>query len=54
MVKSPIATSLYSTMKQDCKAGIKFILSDDCQHLVVTEVNEEHNHNISKVSWDHL
>ena len=38
-----------STLKQDCKAGIKVSLSDDGQHLIVTEVNEEHNHDISKV-----
>ena len=41
---------LYSTIKQDCKAGIKLGLSEDGQYLVVTEVNEEHNHNVSKVS----
>ena len=38
-----------STLKQDCKAGIKLSLSDDGQHLIVTEVNEEHNHHINKV-----
>ena len=39
-----------STIKQDCKAGIKLSLSDDGQDLVVNEVNEDHNHDICKVS----
>ena len=38
-----------STIKQDCKAGVKLSLSDDGQHLVVNEVNEENNHDITKV-----
>ena len=45
-----LSTYMYisSTIKQDCKAGVKLSLSDDGQHLV-NEVNEEHNHDISKV-----
>ena len=39
-----------STMKRDCSAGIKISLSEDGQSLVVTEVKEDHNHYISKVS----
>ncbi len=39
-----------STLKQGCTAGIKLSLSDDRQCLKVTEVSEEHNHEISKVS----
>ena len=38
-----------STIKQDCKAGVKLSLSDDGQHLMINEVNEENNHDISKV-----
>ena len=38
-----------STIKQDCKAGVKLSLSDDGQHLVVNEVDEEHDHDISRV-----
>ena len=39
----------FSTLKQGCKASIKVGLSDDCQHLVILDVNENHNHDISKV-----
>ena len=45
-----ISCFISSTIKQDCKAGIKLSLTDDGQHLVVSEMNEEHNHDISKVS----
>ena len=38
-----------STLKQGCKAHIKFELSSDCQSLQVTEINEDHNHEVSKV-----
>ena len=38
-----------STIKQDCKAGVKLFLTNDGQHLVVNEVNEEHDHDISEV-----
>ena len=38
-----------STIKQDCKAGVKLSLSDDGQHLVANEVNEEHSHDISNL-----
>ena len=41
-------------MKQDCPAGVKLCLSDDGQSLRVTEVKDEHNHEICKVSTDHL
>ena len=37
-----------STIKQECKAGIKISLSVDGQYLTVMEVNEDHNHDISK------
>ena len=40
---------LYSTFKRCCPAGIKLGLTDDCQKLVVTEVQLEHNHATSKV-----
>ena len=39
-----------SYLKQGCTAGIKLSLSDDCPYLKVTEVSEEHNHEISKVN----
>ncbi|KAI0222747.1 hypothetical protein LSAT2_025984, partial [Lamellibrachia satsuma] len=35
-------------MKQDCKAGLKLSLSVDRQSLVVTDVNEQHNHIVSE------
>ena len=38
-----------STIKQGCKAHIKFELSSDCQSLQGTEINEDHNHEVSKV-----
>ena len=38
-----------STMKQNCSAGIKFSLSEDGQSLVVTEIKEDHNHEVSEV-----
>ena len=37
-------------MKQNCSAGIKFSLSEDGQSLVITEVKEDHNHEVSEVS----
>ena len=40
---------VFSSLKQDCKAGIKVSLSEDGQHLVVSEMNEDHNHNITQV-----
>ena len=42
------------TIKQGCTAGIKVILSDDAQSLVVTEVVEDHNHKVDKVHNLHL
>ena len=39
-----------STLKQGCTAGIKVSLSDDRHCLKMTEVSEEHNHEISEVS----
>ena len=41
----------FSTLKQGCNAGIQLCLSEDKQCLKVTEVNEEHNHVVSKVSF---
>lgn len=38
-----------STIKQGCTAGIKFSLTGDGQRLVVTAVNENHNHELNKV-----
>ena len=38
-----------STLKQGCTASIKVTLSDDCQYLEVVDVNESHNHDMSKV-----
>ena len=38
-----------STLKQGCKTGIKVTLIDDCQYLEVVDVNESHNHDMSKV-----
>ena len=40
---------IYSTIKQNCKAGIKLNLSEDDQYLKVTDVCEVHNHEASKV-----
>ena len=42
---------MYRSLKQDCKPAIKFSLSEDGQHLVVSGLNEEHNHNITTVSF---
>ena len=39
----------FSTLKQECSAGIKLKMSSDGQSLVVTEVLEEHNHIVDKV-----
>ena len=41
--------SIYSTVKQNCKAGIKLNLSEDGQYLEVTDVCDVHNHEVSKV-----
>ena len=35
---------IYSTVKQNCKAGIKLNLSEDGQYLEVTDVCDVHNH----------
>ena len=40
---------IYSTVKQNCKAGIKLNLSEDGQYLEVTDVCDVHNHEVSKV-----
>ena len=37
----------YSTIKQESKVMIKLSLSDDGQHLVVIDVNENHTHDVS-------
>lgn len=42
------------TFKQDCSAGIKLCLSLDGKFLKVTEVKEDHNHEVSKAIYDHL
>ena len=42
--------SIARTFKQDCSAGIKLCLSLDGKFLKVTEVKEDHNHEVSKVS----
>ena len=42
-------TILYSTFKMDCIAEMRFRASDDGQYLVLKSVNEEHNHEVSKV-----
>ena len=39
----------YSTFKMDCTAELRFRASDDGQYLVLKSVNEEHNHEVSKV-----
>ena len=41
--------SACSTVKQDCSAGIKFRLCEGGKTLVVTEVSEDHNHEIDEV-----
>ena len=41
------------TIKQGCQAGIKVTLSDNAQSLVVTEVVEDHNHEVDKVNELH-
>lgn len=43
-----------STLKIGCSAGFKLNLSDDQQSLKVVEVNENHNHEISKDIYDNL
>ena len=43
------AEHYYSIIKQGCKAHIKFELSDNCQSLQVTEIDENHHHEVSKV-----
>lgn len=40
---------IYSTLKQGCSAGIKLWLSEDRQFLTVTDVAEDHNHEVDKV-----
>ena len=40
---------IYSTVKQNCKAGIKLNLSEDDQYLKVMDVCDVHNHEVSKV-----
>ena len=37
-----------STLKRDCLAGIKLSLSEDGQHLIVTSICEDHNHDVTK------
>lgn len=43
-----------STIKQGCTAEIKLSLTEDGQKLIVTAVNESHNHELSKVKcfWE--
>ena len=41
--------SACSTVKQDCSVRIKFRLSEGGQTLVVTEVSEDHNHEVDEV-----
>jgi alpha-D-ribose 1-methylphosphonate 5-triphosphate diphosphatase PhnM len=43
-----------STFKQECHAKIRFGLTEDGQHLTVKEINEEHNHMVSRSTFDHL
>ena len=40
-----------STLKRDCPAGIKLSLSEDGQHLIVTSICEDHNHDVTKVLY---
>ena len=40
---------IYSTVKQNCKAGFKLNLSEDGQYLEVTDVCDVHLHEVSKV-----
>ena len=40
---------MFQMVKQGCKAHIRFELSSDCQSLQVTEINEDHNHEVCKV-----
>ncbi len=42
----------HSTLKQGCQAGIKLKLSVDGQSLVLTDLSEDHNHEVDKVSID--
>ena len=39
------------TFKQGCPAGIKLCLSVDRKYLEVKEVVDDHNHEVSKVSY---
>ena len=41
---------IFRTIKQDCKASMKLSLSGDKQSLIVTDVNEQHNHTVSDIS----
>ena len=40
-----------STLKQGCEAGIKLKLSADGQSIVVTDISEDHNHDVKKVGF---
>ncbi len=42
----------HNTLKQGCQAGIKLKLSVDGQSLVITDLSEDYNHEVDKVSID--
>jgi len=43
-----------STFKQECPVKVRFGLSSDGQHLVLIELNENHNHAVTQASFVHL
>ncbi|XP_022180450.1 uncharacterized protein LOC111040744 [Myzus persicae] len=43
-----------STMRQGCDDGIYLKASDDGKSLVITKMTEDHNHEVSKILYDHL
>lgn len=42
------------TMRQGCEAGIYLKADDEGKSLVITKMNEDHNHSISRVLYSHL
>ena len=49
-----VCLTFFSTFKKNCPARLKFKLTADGQHLVVTEAVEDHNHTVSEIAFQHL
>jgi hypothetical protein len=45
---------VFSTFRQECPVKIRFGLTPDAQHLVLVELNENHNHPVSEASFVHM